>query len=280
MKNWKNIAILTPIIIIAGLLKQIIYYAFFNIPIVQFIDLNEIIVLFSEDILHIIGLFFILGFISYIGSNTKTKIKFRRFQSNYYNEDEVVIRIWKYISENYVNILFLIILASLIWSNVIKKEESEVTMILLVSIDTIFFILRFAILEIKRNLYNKGRLLLKNKKYESLLSISILAINLILIFSVNEFDRVKYEGKYSNVTILLNDEIIESDSCSFFIGKTRSYIFFHSVQNNMTRAIPSNRVREIQFGRSEKKFWETENLESKSDSTATEQQIIPNCKTE
>ena len=272
MKSWKDIALLAPIIIIAGLLKQIIYYAFFNVPIVQFIDLNEIIVLFSEDILHIIGLFVILGFISFLGHNAKTKWKLLRFQVKYYNENEILLRIWKYITINYVNILILLGLAILIWSDVFDKEELDVTTRILIGIDTTFFLIRFGIYEIKRELYRKGKLEKKNKRIENNFAIFILAINLILIFSVKEVDRVKYQGKYSNVTITLKNDTLVSDSTSFFIGKTKNYIFFYKTQTNKTRVIPCNRVLEIEFGKIIRPFWVVESKEE-SDSTKLELEV-------
>ncbi|MCE4565409.1 hypothetical protein INQ51_13910 [Maribellus sp. CM-23] len=249
MGTWKNIAILTPIIITAGLLKYIIYYAFFHVPIVQFIELNEIIVLFSEDIIHILGLFILLGFISFLGSTTKTKMKTLRFQIKYYKEPEIEIRIWKYLRLNYVNIIILLGLAIFIWTNISHKQELKITTQILIAIDTIFFVIRFIVLELKRELFLKNKLEKKNQKIETFFGIFILALNLILIFSVNEFDNVKYDGKYSHVVITLNDETLKSDSTSFYIGKTKNFVFYYNTDSNTTRVIPCSRVLEMEFGR-------------------------------
>nr|WP_319572904.1 hypothetical protein [uncultured Draconibacterium sp.] len=249
MGTWKNIAILTPIVITAGLLKYIIYYAFFNVPIVQFIELNEIIVLFSEDIIHILGLFLFLGFLSFLGSTNKTNMKSRRFQIKYYKEKEIEFRIFYYLKSNYLSIVILIGVAILIWTNVFDKEELKFTTQVLIVIDTAFLIIRFAVLEIKRDLYLKGKLEKKNQKIELFFGILILSVNLILIYSVKEVEKVKYDGKYSGVVITLTDEILKSDSTSFYIGKTKNFLFYHKTQTNTTRVIPCSKIQEIQFGR-------------------------------
>jgi len=264
METWKNIAILTPIIIIAGLLKYIIYYAFFNVPIVQFIDLNEIIVLFSEDIIHILGLFLFLGFFSFLASTTKTTMKSRRFLIKYFKEKEIELRIWYYLKTNYLSIIILIGVALLIWTNIFDKKELEYTTQILIVIDTLFLIIRFAVHEVKREMYLKGKLEKKNSKIELFFGILILSINLILIYSVKEVEKVKYKGKYSGVVVTLENEVLKSDSASFYIGKTKNFLFYHKTKTNTTRVIPCDRIKEMQFGN--KIDIEIENKQTESDS--------------
>lgn len=255
MKIWKEIAFLAPLIIIAGLLKQIIYYAFFNIPIVHFIELNEVPVLFSEDILHIIILLVIMLFVGHLGSTTKTNIKLRRFNIGYYRENELFLRAIKYVSGNYINLFGLVFILVLLVSKYFENHEMRVTTKYLLIIDTAFFIIRFGFLEVKRGLYLKKELEKKNENIELGFSLFVLAINLILIFSVQEVERVKYGHKYSNVNIVTDAEILSSDSMYFYIGRTKNYVFFHDLKSDMSRVIPSNRVQEMNFGEIIRPLW-------------------------
>lgn len=249
MKIWKEIAVLTPIIIIAGLFKHIVYYAFFNVPIVHFLELNEVPVLFSEDIIYIILLFILMICLGHFGSRTKTGIQRRRFYIKFYKEEEIILRIFSYFTNNYFNVLAIFLMVLAVGLNFWDYKEMRITTQYLILIDSAYFLSRFIILEVKRDIYINSKLKKEDETMENNFYLFVVAVNLILIFTVQEVERVKYDLKYSNVKVITNSETLSSDSTQFYIGRTKNYLFFYNAVTDISRVIPSSRIEEIDFGR-------------------------------
>jgi hypothetical protein len=222
-----NIAELSAIIFIYGLLKLIFYYNSFGISITNFITISEIGLLISEDLLIIIPLcsVFIIMWVSFINVA----------------EEEWEIRRTKKFAFHPINfsfamsffVLFSIFFYWILFDRIYRGSIILYSIIcIIISLVLIF--------------YKNIKLLRENSTASSFVLV-VLFVTASLIFSTAFQLKNTFKGKYNNTTLITKDSTvyISSDTVAY-IGKTENYIFFYRKKNRTTEIIP---VSEIKFFR-------------------------------
>jgi hypothetical protein len=110
-------------------------------------------------------------------------------------------------------------------------------------------LVRFQATEIQRTLRVRRQLLKEDAPIFTTFSWILTALNLLLIYSVFEARDVKYNYKFINTEIVMDDKIIRSDSNYFFVGKTEDYVFFYDIKKDVSTAYRMDKVAEMHFGK-------------------------------
>lgn len=221
--NWKSIKEYLPyfsgLIILLGLLRQMVYYIHFNIPIQNYIGVSELLLAWIDEsflfFTNLIILIFYMRFLS-VGSNFNLnrlgKIIFPLFAIFlFYQFINLLISRQYYSSITFLIIIFVSLypLAGWIINIVLKK-----TPIKLAYFQLIYF-----------------------------------SICVILIFILVTRNTLKYvdDGKYIGTKIYTNDSTYVSDSTHFFIGKTENFYFIHNKDKKSTLVIPEREVSKFEL---------------------------------
>lgn len=164
-KTGVLIAILAPSIIAFGIIKHMIYYSLFEIPITQFIDLDEIIVLFSDDLVEYAIIILTTLIIGVFSSGKTNKIKPKRIFIQYCNAKDPVDRFWIYFKSqlwNFINIGLILLILVLTF---IEQDDILPTFKIVILVDLSAYLLRFIVFEYKRKIKLESKL---QKRYNDI----------------------------------------------------------------------------------------------------------------
>ncbi len=220
-----NLPLLSVMVLILGLLKQILYYGNYNVPIKYFIGISEIGALISEDLVFILIVFIAIIFYTAIRYNeplipTPTKREANLETRN----DEPSKRDW---------FIVIYVLISIISITVLLFIFRQYHQQLLISIVSLIIALPFF-----------ESVLLDNfspKLSYALIFFYFLVVS-VMFKTVFDIDSVS-RGKYSGTAIKIGDskELISNDSL-YFIGKTDKYLFFYNSKDTSTEIYPTETV--------------------------------------
>lgn len=215
-----NIPLISIAIIILGLIKEFIYYGRFNVPIKYFLNISELGLIISDNLLLLSPAIILLA----IGLRTHTQnIELTEEQQKQEKKD-VIFRIifW--------TILFIIIA---FFGFYFKEYYLQVIMICgLIFISLIIIPIFF--IDINSPL---------QKTFINVFAIISLILIIIFIGSLETYTVDK--GKYSGTQIYTRDTTYTSSDTSYFIGKTEKYIFIYNKFDTTTLIIPSESVTKI-----------------------------------
>ena len=93
----KILSITATLLLCAGIVSQTVYYFFFNIPITEFLNLSEVLLLFTQDVIRYILIFLILLFVSIIINFNKPSSRHKRFFIEYVHTNSFGQRVLKYL---------------------------------------------------------------------------------------------------------------------------------------------------------------------------------------
>ncbi len=235
-----NLPLLSVMVLILGLLKQILFYGNYNVPIKYFIGISEIGALFSEDLV-----FILLAFISII-----------LFTSIRHNEPLIPSGAESQIENGSSNnsltkwdwAIVIYVLISIVGIIILLFIFRQYPQQLLISI--LFLLLVFPFIE---------SVLLNNfspKLSYALIFCYFLVVAIILktVFDIDSVTR----GKYSGTAIKIGEskELISRDSL-YFIGKTDKYIFFYNSKDTVTEIYPTEAITSFKL-KSKGVFFEKE----------------------
>ncbi|KAB1065086.1 hypothetical protein [Salibacter halophilus] len=223
------------ILVFFGILKLIFYYSFFNIQIINYLEFQEIITLFLEDIHLIIMYFIVLFFI------TKSSINFISKKYDGKSKDalqEIMLFTYKY-KIGYIiffSILFVILLSLII------LDISDYNY-------PIIYLLLFSVIQITTYFF-----LSKNENNEINISNfdAIIIFIVTITFSIYLFAQKDIQETIRNkseYTIHTTEDIIycNKKNGNIFIGKTNKYIFVKNNNSNSIVVIPSSRINRLEF---------------------------------
>ena len=216
----KYISLFTALFISCSCFKLIIYYNQFNLSIVEFLNFQEVITLFIEDIIRyfvIIIIPLIVYSIPRITSKRNTELAAEVYAVVLLIFTSIFFFINKYVSklDTYdiiILTIIILVLSSLVFF--LKKEKivSSLTQRNISKFDG-FFILFAIFLFISTFLYSQS-------------------------FS----QKVKNNNFYIGTRIITKNDTLISTKDSFYIGKTQDYIFYHLKQLNETVIIPKENI--------------------------------------
>jgi hypothetical protein len=246
----KILSITATLLLCAGIVSQTVYYFFFNIPITEFLNLSEVLLLFTQDVIRYIIIFLILLFISIIINFNKPSSRHKRFFIDYVQTDSFGQRVFMYLEKRFVSIIYYI-LGSIVFY-VLLKEGAKIIYLfgLYFSIEVLYFFIRFYIFENRRKLRLQKKLISKDKGFDIFFSFGLHFIFFVVGWSLVDVQKVKYEQKYINVSFKLNnDSIVSSDSLSYYIGQTEKYLFHYNSKSNTTTTYKKENIQEIYYGK-------------------------------
>jgi hypothetical protein len=247
----KSISIVIPLLVIAGLVNQVVYYRFFNINITDFLNSGEVLILFSDDILFyvlFIAIFFMVAILvmaDFVGKGQRVKAhrKFLKFVKTESIFDRLVMELYR-ARVNWISWLVILVMIYL-------TEEKQIfdMPLLVVLVDFGATMVRFFALELKRELRIKGELKKDDRSFDQFFSMFTLSLSVLLMWSIYEARDVKFKYKFINTSFVVNDIPVLSDSSSFYIGKTHDYLFFYEKPKDRTVVYPMSSVSQLTFGK-------------------------------
>ncbi|MDF9800797.1 hypothetical protein OKW21_006060 [Catalinimonas alkaloidigena] len=234
----KYIPLITSLLIILGTINQISYYNNFEILIIDYLEISEILILFFNDIITIsssIG-FLLLAFIYDFFKKNKYNNNIKTRNTNYFNKSYLKYKWIISYSDYLFFVLYLIVMGiSLIYIYNNKSESEE------------RFYLNLAFFSVIIILISKGNKHLNPTKNLLIYSVIIILItNLIKANADIKADRVKERDLYQSTFFILDGKhLIQSDSTCYYIGKTKNYLFYYDADQERTTVYPMSRVSQL-----------------------------------
>ncbi len=218
------IPIATFLIIVCSVTKLITFYNYFNINIIEYITLPEIIFSFTEDIYN-----FIKVIITYViwWLIDDVVLAYRQKETI---EDSGVNSVRLFI-RNLILIQVTIQLIGTIIGSIWEPKIGYLTNILLVYLSIIY-------------IYIKGPSYQIYAKY-----LGILIVFFFLNMSGAQLKAENLEQGQSNkvVSLKYQNELIVSDSINVYLGKTNNYSFFYNRHNKITTIYNNSEIKMMQI---------------------------------
>jgi hypothetical protein len=202
----KNLPIGSVFIILCSSVKLVVYYNLFNITIVDYLEVQEYLTLFIDDLIYYI-LIFGIGLILELFSSP-INIEVLRTQPN--------VRVVKSKTNDVVIYLLIAILLILIGFVLYKdiplsKKASYIGVASFGILTSLYFLLT------KR---------LKNFPYYLYIAIGIFIYS--IMFGYEDGYKVLEQKNLKQYKIQIEDKVIQTDSGLHYLGKSRNYIFLYN----------------------------------------------------
>ncbi len=249
LSKFKNLIFIgSPILIWMGAIKQILFYRSFNFNIVQFIDLAEILILFLNDIFYLISML-IFGIVFELFRISRYEIEgIKEIRTNINQSDKFGKRILDYLSLYSYGILIVITLGLMDLIIFLILDTVNLNLhTLFVTLGTLnLFVILWEEVKFKFNRLFSAQIspLIKNMMF------FIIMISPVFYLTINnKVNSIRNDKLYYGTEIHykdLDDNIkFISDSTSYYIGKTKSYVFIFQELDNSTKVIPIKDINEI-----------------------------------
>lgn len=232
------------VILIAGILRLYIYYKFFHISIIPFIEPGEILTAFFDNLLY---------FLCFLGLNIIVLWGFyeRKVDTNTILPDTTFCQRLILYEVFRLNKIILLLVLSVALFCVSKCRNSKYfyefylwILLLIIAI----YINPTAIFE-SENLFLKSNIIINETTVIFLIS----AINLMVFSSIsgyNESFKVKRRNFYIKTEFELeNSPKIISTKDYYYIGKTKQFAFFYDRNKQETDVIPVSKFTKMKFGK-------------------------------
>lgn len=231
-KIKNSIPIITIGLIVIGVLKQVIFYENFNVPINYFISLSEIGIIFSYDLVIIGGIFLCVIFSGILEFDVQLENE-KQLEDNAEKGEKK--------ARNVFAIVFLTLAVIAFFGMMVASMlKAPYSIKIIGSTCIVFFTLCYKYFDITS----------RSVKFIKILSVPFLLISMtasILIYTAFQIISIE-NGKYIGTQIIINDatKYISSDS-TFYIGKTADYIFFYNKNDKHTTVIPTSEVKKLEL---------------------------------
>lgn len=239
MERIKNLASLTPYItgffLLLGILKQLFYYSLFDIPIRYFLEVSEVLMLFTEDILYVSAL--ILTILIFGATSSLVKPKSENIKQSAEPQSENIKQ-----SDAKANFKFAMVMTSFLVA----------MFILMIIVSSSRYERYWGYLGIAISVLVGATMVIHEiffKRSESLYAPKLgIGITLFLLFILYTgrrlFDEAKSieQGKYYGTIIVTKDSTYVVDSVNLFVGRTNNYSFMWNKITNTSTIIPNSEV--------------------------------------
>jgi len=211
--------LISAFLLLCGVIKFYIYYKQFGITILRFIEIEEILTLFMDNLIAYLSIIIPTTLYIYlVGSNVSISI-FEKFGTYFHILFHKWILVASFFTFSLIGVIFY-----KSRNKGIHNKDLILLIILILSCATIipiaFMFLSDLIKESKSDNFQIGVYLF--------LTCFVLLIYTVLT-ALNEYSKVLHKNYYSGTVIFFKDNILplESDSSMFFIGMTKKYIFLY-----------------------------------------------------
>ena len=236
--NWKLLKPIIPslsiFIILLGLLKTVLYFYHFNVPIKYFIGFSELTLIISDDLILIV--FFVVFPIAFTAFYLTTQLMVNKIANPNFTHDLTLNKQYKVI-----NIVggFLMLL-NIIFAIFNRKDYVQKN-------GNLIFCCLIGLILLTVYLVRRIEFVSKTKVpriyiYTVFLSIIICAVLIYTtIYEIGDVDK----GKYSGTIIKTSDSTYISTAKNYFIGKTESYVFIYNKDSCTTTIIPKDGLKQM-----------------------------------
>lgn len=222
-KLIEHIPILGALIIILGIIKLLIFYNCFDLPIKYFVGLTEITIIIAEDILLFILIYFILLSVEILIKDNIKK-EFTLFSSK--DKANLILSIF----------VLVVNVGLLIWN----LQEKEYYRQIVNSAYTYIFLF----ITIRQTKFIKEYLEM-NKEFSFFLLFLALTLLHVTITTSKELKLV-INGKYDGTKIVTNDTTYISSKSCYYIGQTDKYLFMYQPPKRCI-ILPTSTIKQIDF---------------------------------
>lgn len=217
------------ILIFLEVCRLLIFYSFFNIDIINFVGIDELLVYFFDLLPYGVGLFLWNLF-----------LQFYLYDSNPNDPANSDTKIQKRINCSVHIIDWVILVCGIVvfWQTYLQYKFLGIAILALVPYVGTLILKKF---------------LQVNSKYVSKLNggliISLFFFLAIMInFTINHALDIKYKGKSLGVELQMeNNQTFVSDSSVFYIGKTKDFVFIFNNETKKSSAVKIELIQEFTF---------------------------------
>jgi len=237
-ENSKNnylelLPLISVLILVIAIIKQVVFYRYFKVPIKYFLNISEIGLLISDDLLTIVPFIIIYFFVNELFYSWKldlhstTKLYSNSVQSTFGIKGKLFLIFFSFAI--FISTIFLIRFLDSYLLNLILIPVLIFSFLVILIIVTPAFVLR----------------LIPTQKTFNLHLFFLILFTSILANTSIEIKNIVYENKYEGTAIHTSDTTYISDSASTFIGKTSDFIFMYDKHNKYTNVIPVNSITKM-----------------------------------
>ena len=230
----ENIALVSFALLAIGFLKFILYYKAFGIPIIDYVDPSEIVTLFADNIATA-SLVTVLLVVPYAKlTNASLLINSGSFFSRlqYYCVSLLPVMV--------VSIVLLIIVISILWKR--SKIYNFELISYVLSWPLIIIAIPIVVMELRTTLeFNIS------PQVTVAITLIISFGFLVMLATYNEIKKVKKFGLYKNIIVKFAASEVMSNTDEYFIGKTKSFVFFYSSVNKTATAYAASDLKSISY---------------------------------
>lgn len=230
--------LLSSFLLLCGVLKFYIYYKKFNVSILRFVELSEILTLFMDNI------------IAYLAIIIPTTINLCLFYMKIKNEiADSGISIWK-ITFGQWPLLIIFFGISIIGIIIFYKKNKGVgfrDLIYLILLALICILVLPALFIYTLRTLNSNFHLEVEFIYLYFIFLCLLLLGYTLLTAQNEAHKVKNNGYYDGVKLVFENNTIESNRMIYFIGMTKNYVFVYEKSNASCTVHKVSNLKTIKF---------------------------------
>lgn len=217
------------ILIFLEISRLLLFYAFFDIDILNFVSFEELLVYFMDLLPYGIALICWNYF-----------LKFHLIDSNPDDPADTNPKIKKRINTGVV-LLYVMIFLMICFAGIETFRKYKILWFSLLPLCSlgVFFILQW---------YLKSNSKYISKYNGGVIITIFLFLTIMIINTLKNAIEIKYDGENTGVEILLtNDHKIVSNSSIFYVGKTKDYVFIYNVEMKNCSVIKMDMVQELVF---------------------------------
>lgn len=235
-------------VIFLSTLKLVSFYNSFGISIISYLEFSELLISFFEVIVVCIFILLVLMIHDFLFSRESKHEKQKLKINALLNEKKVLKILWLYIKIlRYPLLLSSIVYLLFLFCNKSNLQYLSATLKFIFS----FYILTITLLILK---FEIDRKLLNHKfrrfsKQFILLTLVFLGFTItIVLYSEHQTNLIRKAKSNFGVEITFDtDNKFVSDSFSYYIGKTRNFIFIYDEKNKTADVYPMSRIKKIKL---------------------------------
>lgn len=249
IESWaKVLPIAFPVLIFLGMAHLIWYYKAFNVQIIDFLNLSEVIISFFDILLRTIIFSGIIYYLLSLWDSSKKKA-LKNDPRTELNYEQTLIELKKVIKQVKIIILAVFIIIIIVYI-LVDLGNGKISIGSIILLSSLLFLIYLVCIKVLNSLSTSIEGNEKIKIIKSLLFFlgALILIGFIYINSFIEIQSVKYGGKYKGVEITLKDSPpLISDETDYYIGKTNDYVFYYFSEEKSTLAIRVEEINAIKY---------------------------------
>lgn len=226
--NLENLSKFLPLgslfIILCSAIKLVIYYKIFDITIVDYLEAQEYLTLFIDDIILYLGVFAI-GLTFYLLTIFDSFGKAKT--SNPLQEAKPGNKYLSYALNIIISLLCIFIVYTLF------NDESKSRKAVLIG-TSVFGILTFIYFHY-----------INNKQFSYLVYIAITIFVYSIMYGFQDGFEILEKEKLKNYEFQFDDEKIKTDSTLHYLGKSKNYLFLYNSKDSISEIFKLNNVNKI-----------------------------------